>query len=52
MSAKLPTKSAGSKIGIWIGLILAMAAVFFVVMCTAGDPKFAEPSADFKAPNN
>lgn len=31
MSAHLPTKSAGSKFGIWIGIILAMAAVVFVV---------------------
>lgn len=52
MSAKDPTKSAGSKIGIWIGIILAIAAVFIVVMCTAGTPKFTEPPADFKAPNN
>lgn len=52
MSAKDPTKAAGSKMGAWIGIILAMVAVFIVVMCTAGTPKFAEPPADFKAPNN
>ncbi len=52
MSAKVQTKSMASKIGIWIGIIVAIAVVFVVVMCTAGDPKFAEPPADFKAPNN
>ncbi len=52
MSAKAKAKSSGSKIGIWIGILLAMVGVFVAVMCSAGDPKFAQPPADFKAPNN
>ncbi len=52
MSDNAPSKSTGSRIGIWIGIALAIGAVFVVVMCTAGDPKFTEPAPDFKAPNN
>ena len=52
MDQSTKRQSSGRKIAMWIAIALAIAVVFVVVMCTAGDPKFLQPDADHSAPNN
>jgi len=52
MSANEQPSGMGKKLGLVIGILLAIAVVFIVVMCTAGTPTFLKTPADFPAPNN
>lgn len=52
MKATQPSSNVARKLGIIVGVLLMVAAVFVVVMCTAGDAKPLESPQGFPAPNN
>lgn len=52
MSENQQPSSLGKKLGLAVAILLAVAVVFVVVMCTAGEPEFLESPKDFPAPNN
>jgi len=52
MNATPSPSQAGRKLAIIVGVVLLIATVFVVVMCTAGDPKPLQSPQGFPAPNN
>jgi len=52
MNATPSPSNVGRKLGIIVGILLAIATVFLVIMCTAGDPKPLESPQGFPAPND
>jgi len=52
MNANPSSSNVGRKVGIIVGILLVIATVFVVVMCTAGDAQPLESPQGFPAPNN